>query len=261
MTLDIYLIPPDDLILKNGIGVGDRENIGTEFQEIGAGLIAEMIRDGYILPNHRVLDVGCGLGRLASALTEFLSPTGVYFGIDVTRSSIDWCTDHYRSYPNFHFIHANVFNTEYNPKAVTRAADYRFPFEANSFDFIFSTSLYTHLVLKDVKTYLSEMGRVLKRDSRMWNTFLLLDEISEPLARTSQAERPHVYMPFKIKGGLTALRQNHEALISFRRPVIEAIHTSHGLQIEDIRNGPWSGRSDNLRASYQDVVIARKITP
>ena len=261
MTLDINLIPPDDLILKSGIGVGDRENIGTEFQAIGAGLIAEMVRDGYLLPDHRVLDVGCGLGRLASALTKYLSPTGVYFGIDVARSSIDWCTDHYRSYPNFHFVHANVINSEYNPKAATRARNYRFPFEANSFDFIFSTSLYTHLVLKDADNYLSEMSRVLKRDSRMWNTFLLLDEISEPLARKSQPERPNVYMPWKIKGGLTAIPRKPEALISFRRQVIEGIHARHGLQIEDIRNGSWSGRSDNLRASYQDVVIARKITP
>lgn len=259
MTLDADLIPPDDLILKSGIGVNDQENIGTEFQEIGAGLISEMIRGGYILPNYQVLDVGCGLGRLARALTQHLSPAGVYFGIDVTKPSIDWCTDHYRSHPNFHFIHADVFNTQYNPTAVTPAAKYSFPLEANSFDFTFSTSLYTHLVLRDVDNYLREMGRVLKRGGRMWNTFLLLDEISEPLARRAHADRPNIHMPHKIKGGRTAIRRNPEALISFRRRVIEDMHIKHGLQIEDIHIGPWSGRSDNVRASYQDVVIARKI--
>lgn len=261
MTLDTNLIPPDDLILKNGIGVNDRENIGREFQAIGAGIIGEMINDGYILFNHRVLDVGCGLGRLAGALTQHLSPSGVYFGIDVTKSSIDWCTDHYRGYPNFRFVHADVFSTLYNPTAVTPAADYRFPFEANSFDFVFSVSLYTHLVLRDADNYLAEMTRVLKHGGRMWNTFLLLDEISEPRARVAQAEYPNVHMPWEIEGGLTAIPSNPEALISFRRPVIEGIHTKHGLQIEDIRNGPWSGRSDNIRAGYQDVVIARKMGP
>jgi ubiquinone/menaquinone biosynthesis C-methylase UbiE len=258
MTLDIYLVPPDDLILKNGIGVNDQKNIGTEFQEIGAGLVAEMISGGYILPDYRVLDVGCGLGRLARALTQHLSPAGSYFGIDVTKSSIDWCTDHYRGHPNFHFIHANVFNTQYNPTAATPAAKYTFPLEANSFDFIFSTSLYTHLVLRDANNYLREMGRVLKRGGWMWNTFLLLDEVSEPLARISHPDRPNMHMPWEIEGGLTAIPHNPEALISFKRPMIENIHTRHGLQIEDIRNGPWSGRSDNLRASYQDVVVARK---
>jgi SAM-dependent methyltransferase len=257
-TLSIDLIPPDHLILKNGIGVGDRKNVGPEFQDIGARLVEEMIGDGYILPDHRVLDVGCGLGRLARVLTQYLSPTGVYFGIDVTKSSIDWCTANYPGYPNFHFIHADLFNTEYNPTAGRLAADYRFPFDANSFDFIFSTSLYTHLVLRDADNYLSEMARVLNPEGSMWNTFLLLDEISEPLARTARKE---VCMPFEIEGGLTAIPHNPEALISFRRPVIEGIHTRHGLQIEDIRNGTWSGRSDNLRASYQDVVIARKMTP
>jgi len=116
-------------------------------------------------------------------------------------------------------------------------------------------------VLRDADNYLSEMARVLNPEGRMWNTFLLLDEISEPLAHIAQAERPGLRMPYEIEGGLTAIPHNPEALISFRRPVIEGIHTKHGLQIEDIRNGTWSGRSDNLRASYQDVVIARKITP
>jgi len=256
MSLDTHLVPPDELILSNGIGVGDRDNIGKEFQELGAGLIGEMIRDGLILPDYHVLDVGCGLGRLARALTQYLSPAGVYYGIDITKSSIDWCTEHYRNHPNFHFIHADLFSTEYNPTAVTPAADYRFPFESNSFDFIFSTSLYTHLVLKDAANYMSEMGRVLKPGGSMWNSFLLLDEISEPLTRVSK--RPDVHMPFEIDGGLTAIPHNPEALIGFRRETIESIHAVHGLQIEDIRNGSWSGRSDNLRASYQDVVIARK---
>lgn len=256
MTLDIYLTPPDDLILKNRIGVGDRDNIGREFQELGAGLIGEMIRDGLILPNYSVLDVGCGLGRLARALTQYLSPSGAYFGIDITKSSIDWCTDHYTGYSNFQFIHADLFNTEYNPTGIARAADYRFPFEDNSFDFIFSTSLYTHLVLKDADNYLSEMARVLKPGGSMWNSFLLLDEISEPLTRVS--ERPDVHMPFEIEGGLTAIPHNPEALIGFRRETIETFHAGNGLQIEEVRLGPWSGRTDNLRASYQDVVIAKK---
>jgi SAM-dependent methyltransferase len=258
MTLDNYLIPPDDLILKNGIGVNDRENIAKEFHEIGAGLIAEMTRGGFIPADSHVLDVGCGLGRLAHALTDHLSPSGAYWGIDVTKSSIDWCTDHYQGYPNFRFIHANVFNTEYNPKAVAHASDYSFPLDENSIDFIFSTSLYTHLVLRDAANYIKEMGRVLKPGGRTWNTFLLLDEISEPLTRIAQADRPNVHMPWEIEGGLTATPQNPEALISFRRTLIEDLHARHGLEIEEIRNGPWSGRSDNLRASYQDVVIAKK---
>jgi SAM-dependent methyltransferase len=258
MTRDAALVPPDDLILKSGIGFNDRENMGAEFEEIGVGLIGEMINDGYILPHHRVLDLGCGLGRLARALTQYLSPAGVYVGIDVTESSINWCIDHYRPYPNFHFIHADVFNTHYNPTAVTPAAKYSFPLEADSFDFIFSTSLYTHLVLRDADNYLGQAARVLKPGGWMWNTFLLLDEISEPLARKQHADRPNIHMPFEIEGGLTAIPKNPEALISFRRPVIEEIHTKHGLQIEEVRFGPWSGRRDNLRASYQDVVIANK---
>ena len=82
-------------------------------------------------------------------LTDFLSPDGAYYGIDANESSIDWCRENYTAYPNFHFIHSDIFSTHYNPKSNVRAADYRFPFDAGEFDCVFSTSLFTHLVAAD----------------------------------------------------------------------------------------------------------------
>jgi len=253
------LIPPDELIIANGIGILGRDTIGADFVAIGNGILAEMIHDGYILPTDNVLDVGCGLGRVARPLVKHLSQDGSYCGIDVSKSSIDWCSENYAGYSNFRFIHADVFNTEYNSKATVRAADYRFPLEADSINFIFSTSLFTHLILKDANNYLSEMSRVLKPGGKMCNTFMLLDTISEPLARLKPTENAlSPGFQYEIEGGLTLILHNPEALISFYTNRIKALHTKHGLEIRDIKYGPWSGRSDNIRTGYQDVVIAEK---
>ena len=36
-------------------------------------------------PDHRVLDIGCGTGRMAIPLTSFLSKKGSYEGFDIVR--------------------------------------------------------------------------------------------------------------------------------------------------------------------------------
>src|SRR6185295_13231209 len=87
-----------------------------------------------------------------------------------------WCTDNISSrFPNFHFHHANLSNTLYR-KAGSVAAKYRFPFPAERFDFIFLTSVFTHLRPEDAKNYLGEIKRVLKTEGRVLMTFLLMTE-------------------------------------------------------------------------------------
>src|ERR1700733_8769025 len=55
------LVPPRWL---NPIGDGDFESTGAEFLEY-------FIRLGGLDPSHRVLDVGCGIGRMARPPTEY----------------------------------------------------------------------------------------------------------------------------------------------------------------------------------------------
>jgi ubiquinone/menaquinone biosynthesis C-methylase UbiE len=256
--MDRTLIPPDDLIVQNAIGVNDKQNIAAEFDAIGHGLIKEMVNNGFIKPETRVLDVGCGLGRTARALTKILNSSGAYIGLDTTKSSIEWCLENYSSFKNFTFIWSDVYSTFYNPSSQQSGSEYKFPVADNSIDFCYSTSLFTHLTLPVADNYLSEIHRVLRPGGKTWNTFLLLDEVSEPLAKRQNPARPNMYLPFPIEGGLVAIPHNPEALIGFYTHVIEGLHSKYGLRVLDLRNGPWSGRTDNIRAGHQDVVIAEK---
>jgi ubiquinone/menaquinone biosynthesis C-methylase UbiE len=251
------LMPPVELILGNKIGHVVNSDVMDLFDKIGHGFIDEMKREGIINRDSRVLDVGCGLGRLARPLVEYLSLEGCYCGIDVCKSSIDWCRENYAAYSNFKFLHANVFSTTYNPGSKTRAADYRFPFDDSTFDSIFSTSLFTHLVPKDAGRYIEEIGRVLSPGGKTYNTFLLLDEISDPLASTFGPARAHLYLSIPIEDGRIAVETDPEALTGINLNFIKAAHERSGLQILEIRNGPWSGRTDSVKASYQDVIIAK----
>jgi SAM-dependent methyltransferase len=113
------LVPPQNLIF---VGYGDFIKIGEEF----AGYFIEM---GMLKPNEKVLDVGCGIGRMALPLTKYMNRRGEYWGFDIVKEGIDWCTERYTPrFPNFHFLFSNVYNQHYNPGGKQRGSEYVFPF-------------------------------------------------------------------------------------------------------------------------------------
>ncbi|TMK69277.1 MAG: class I SAM-dependent methyltransferase [Actinobacteria bacterium] len=57
-------------------------------------------------PHHRVLDLGCGVGRFAVALAGYLDERGSYVGIDIHKRSIRICQEYIgQKLDNFKFIH------------------------------------------------------------------------------------------------------------------------------------------------------------
>lgn len=109
-------IPPIELITENNIGIHDKENILDEYKRIGNTVAAMLKNRAGLRPDSHVLDVGCGTGRVAAPLTEYLT-TGSYTGIDVVKSSIEWCEEVFRDFENFHFIHTDLYSKFYNPNA------------------------------------------------------------------------------------------------------------------------------------------------
>src|SRR5262249_6791786 len=136
------------------------------------------LRSRGLRPNHRVLDVGCGIGPLAIGLLDHLTE-GSYEGLDVHAEAVAWCQRAITSrYPRFRFRHADLFSTAYNPRGRLPAGDYRFPYDAGTFDFAFLGSVCTHLPAGEVAHYLREISRVLRPGGKCVISFYLLDEQS-----------------------------------------------------------------------------------
>lgn len=152
-----------------------------QFKEFGQRYFQYFVELGNLKPNHRVLEIGCGMGRTAMPLTKFLKNGGEYFGIDLIPEAIQFCKDNITSrYPNFHFSIVEAYNKMYNPEASKKASEYKFPFENECFDFIFLASVFTHMVLEDVENYVSEIARVLKTGQRCFSTFFLINRRNSP---------------------------------------------------------------------------------
>src|SRR4051812_26619224 len=66
-------------------------------------------------PSSRLLDWGCGAGRLAVGIVEKLGRIDQYHGVDVQKHLVDWAQRHLGDRPGFTFTHVDVANGRYNP--------------------------------------------------------------------------------------------------------------------------------------------------
>lgn len=209
-----------------------------------------------IKPDDKILDVGCGTGRISVPFIKFLSNKGEYHGFDIVKRGIDWCSKKISGkYPNFNYLHADVYNKAYNPKGVINPSEYRFPYEDEKFDFIFLTSVFTHMHSKDIKHYLSEISRVLKKDGKCFITYFLINEESTEFIRIGKSSQD-----IKIRideNTFTNNKEKPEAAIGVKEEFIRELYNSVNLQIkEPIYYGSWCDRKDPK--SYQDIILAEK---
>lgn len=200
------LVPPENLNAHiGGKTADDYVSIGEHFFEI-------FQKYGGIKPTDRVLGAGCGCGRMAIPLTQFLT-TGSYEGFDILPELIEWCQQNITPrYPTFHFQLAEVHHDLYSKDAKLKAKDFRFPFADDFFDFTFLTSVFTHLLQKDMEHYTREIVRTLRPGGTALITFFILNEESEHLMDTSDVKIRHDYG--KI-GAKVQDPKNPEAVIAY----------------------------------------------
>lgn len=123
--------------------------------------------------NNQILDIGCGAGLMGIAAEPFIFGTGSYVGIDVLKSHVDFCVNHFEP-EKYEFIHFDVANQMYATEQNKTLRPW--PVAANSKDLVTGLSVWTHLKEEDAKFYFSEIARVLKKGARAIISFFYLDE-------------------------------------------------------------------------------------
>ncbi len=233
---------------------GDVAHIGGNFYVVGLEFIGYLISLAGLRPDHRVLDVGCGVGRLAYPLSRYLSDKGSYEGFDIWDAGIAWAKDNIESAnPNFSFRKVDLFNKLYNPSGGTRPSEFVFPYGDGSFDMVFLTSVFTHMYAEDVKHYLKEIARVLRRGGKCLFTCWLLNEESR---RLMEEGKSRINFAYDLPECRASEREVPENAIAFEEEMMRNWIARAGFSVVEQRYGYWCGRG--RFTSFQDIVVVEK---
>jgi SAM-dependent methyltransferase len=265
------LFPPGNL---QGSNFGqDRDIWGYR---LGAIELADLvITHCGLQPNQRILDVGSGTGKLASALIHFLCQDGRYDGFDIAEESVDWCTSVIsKKYPHFRFSHVDIANEAYSRASRQSADKFVFPYDQNSFDVVMAASVLTHMDLRSGLHYFDEIQRVLQPSGKAAVTLFILNEQEATpinvqtgpigvggswLTHNFISREPGFYFHCDDEG---QPKRHFSAVSDCGDPVAYA----ERWLVEELRTRGWSDvctvwgrwRTTGLNPPYQDAVILTK---
>lgn len=205
-------------------------------------------------PKDTILDIGSGIGRTAISLTKYLDSDGNYEGFDVVKSGVDWCKSRIqKDFKNFNFLYIPLYNDLYNNSKL-KAENFVFPYKNNSFDKVFSFSVFTHMQIHEIQNYLNQINRVLRKDGMAFSTFFLFDDNNEKFISSND----EFHFPIKKEG--YRLMNNNVAYgnIAINVEKLKQMMHDSNLTIVNIYDGFWKG--NNGAEEYQDIVVFKKKT-
>lgn len=242
------LLPPAKL--KKFVGGGD-------FAKIGESMLNLLIKHADLKSGEAVLDVGCGIGRIARCIVLHFGDSIRYSGFDVFRKGVSWCTENITpAYPSYTFSIVDVHNSAYNVTGKDKGSEYNFPYEDNSFDLVFLISVFTHMKSADTEQYISQISRVLKSGGRCFATWFLLND--ESLESISRNVVKHLQFQYPLDDNSKTINsETPEKAIAFKEKYVINVFKQYGLCVKKpILYGSWCNRDSYV--DYQDIVIFSK---
>jgi SAM-dependent methyltransferase len=238
-----YPMPPE-----RGVVMGT-----PSFRDVGTTFLGYFIEFGDLAPEHAVLDIGCGGGRMAAPLLYYLEG-GSYRGFDVHKNSIDWCLEAIAPlHPRFDFEFVDLDNPIYN-QSDRSAADFVFPYNDDVFDFAIATSVFTHMFSKEVANYLHQAFRVLCPGGAFFCTaFLLTPSSTAEMTRNASA----VKFTAEHQGSLINDPERPAGAVAHFAESFFALARMSGFIPERLIAGQWPGSGAGV--TKQDIVLLRKV--
>ncbi len=227
-------------------------HVGGDYHTTGRETLSLLQTYGDLRPDDRVLDIGCGNGRVTWPLVEALGPAGGYVGFDVSSAAIRYCRRRIGPVrPDFEFHHLDIRNGIYNPRGQIEESQTRFPCSDGSITLAFAASVFTHLPWPTVVRYLAEVRRVLAPGGRALITAFVLT----PDVRIWAAES-RTAVPLQPYGdAMTSDPHWPENAMAYDDAQVRAAVADAGLSLDALFAGLW--RPEPGYEGGQDLLVLR----
>lgn len=209
-------------------------------------------------PGMSVLDMGCGCGAMVPELSERIGDQGRYLGFDVHGPSIEWCRRNHAADPRLDFVLAELVDSPYSRgreegSEEARVAEYRFPVDDGSVDFVLAKSVFTHLLSEDTRHYLGEIGRALADQGRALVSTFVYDD--RPGHEVEPAAFPHPLAdPLEDQsGGRCRSKWRPTAAVAYPKGLFETWIEQAGLEARAFIPGFWPG--EGAEPAGQDLWV------
>lgn len=227
---------------------GNPDLTPEQYFGIGRAVALDIFKLGVIHdPSAKVIDIGCGCGRIAQFLLPMLEPTkGQYIGYDTWADGPAWATENLSTiHPHGQFIHLGE-TSQYEASTA-----HAFGVPAGSQDAVIAISLFSHLRKEAANQCLSEISKALRPGGKAYLTFLASKE-------RFREWFPDLACPEDDYGIYYVKPGSEDSFVEER--VLASLFEANSLAIKEKLYGTFRG--DRFRgrglAGYQDVFVAER---
>lgn len=237
---------------------------GSDPEAVGDACYGILKRYVTMNASSRLLDFGCGIGRVLLSVLKHQPGIGHVTGLDIMPQVIRFCDEQIATVlPRTSFELMQGSNDHYDEfiKAAG-AASPRSQAEilkayGSHFTAAYAFSVFTHLEKADFKSLLGFLAQVLEPGGELLFTGFLLT----PYSRRAIEQRDTLF-PF----GETAYEEDGQifvgnvsdrlGFIAFDLALVEQMVFDAGLVITQVEHGSWTGAG--FSSSLQDVIVCRR---
>lgn len=206
-------LPPHNLRMGGQHFQGDEAFVAAAVADV-----RKLIRLAGLGRSSRVLDWGCGAGRLAVGLKHEFGHVREYLGVDVQAPLIEWAAENL-SDPHTRFSLVDVGNERYNPGGTV---DHTIPAEPGV-DIFYAYSVFSHMLPDDIAAYSRTIAGLLAPEGVGLVTAFVEPDVP------SWSVNPAGYGPLTWEGPLHCVR--------FNQTVFEALLRQCGLRAAVVEHG------------------------
>jgi SAM-dependent methyltransferase len=168
-------LPANHLRIRTGVGNRILTN-HIDFATSSHRYWLTFLSRQFCTPKSDVVELGCGCGRLTRALKEPWFE-GTYLGVDIDNEMLEYCRKAFTE-SRFKFLSSPHHSDTYSPNKPHNEDLVPIELviaESDSKDFVYSLSLYSHLLEKEAEEYMRETYRILRHDGIMYLSFFCME--------------------------------------------------------------------------------------